>query len=178
MTPRARIHRIIECSDPDDWKGQWFDGFMVVLIITNVIAVILETVAELATAHATFFYVFELFSVAVFTVEYGLRIWSAVENEDEEAYRHPVAGRIKYATTPLALIDLMAIVPFYLSFFLSVDLRFMRIFRLLWLLKLTSYSTAIQTLWVALTALRGPLGSALVIVVIALVTASSIFILM
>ena len=68
---------------------------MVVLIITNVLAVILETVAELAAAHATFFYVFELFSVTVFTVEYCLRIWSVVENEDVEAYRHPVKGRIK-----------------------------------------------------------------------------------
>ena len=178
MTLRARLYRIIECSDPDDQKGQWFNGFMVVLIITNVVAVILETVAELAAAHATFFYVFELFSVAVFTVEYGLRIWSAVENEDEEAYRHPVTGRIKYATTPLALIDLMAIVPFYLSFFLSVDLRFMRIFRLLRLLKLTRYSTAIQTLWAALTSQRRPLGAALVIIVILLVFASSIIFLM
>ena len=143
MTLRARIFRIIECSDPDDRKGQWFNGFMVVLII-NVLAVILETVAELAAAYATFFYVFELYSVVVFTVEYGLRLWTTVENEDVEAYRHPVTGRIRYAITPMALIDLMAIAPFYLAFILAVDLRFMRIFRLLRLLKLTRYSTAIR----------------------------------
>ena len=178
MTPRARIYRIIECSDPDDWKGQWFDGFMIVLIITNVIAVILETVAEIAAAHATFFYVFELFSVVVFTVEYSLRIWVAVENEDEESYRHPVKGRIRYATTPMALIDLMAIVPFYLAFILAVDLRFMRVFRLLRLLKLTRYSTAIHTLWSALVSQRRALGAALVIIVILLVFSSSIIFLM
>ena len=178
MTLRARIYRIIECSDPDDWKGQWFDGFMIVLIITNVIAVILETVAEIAAAHAAFFYAFELFSVTVFSVEYGLRIWSVVENLDEEGFRHPVRGRIKYAMTPMALIDLMAIAPFFLAFILSVDLRFMRIFRLLRLLKLTRYSTAIHTLWAALMSQRRALAAALVIIVILLVFASSIIFLM
>lgn len=178
MTLRARIYRIIECSDPDDWKGQWFDGLMVVLIITNVIAVILETVEKFAGAYAMFFYVFEMFSVAVFTVEYSLRIWSTVENEDEEAYRHPVAGRFRYATTPLALIDLLAILPFYLAFILTVDLRFMRVFRLFRLLKLTRYSTAIHTLGATLITQRRALGAALVIIFILLVFASSIIFLM
>ena len=100
MTLRARIYRIVECSDPEDRQGQWFDGFMVVLILTNVVAVILETVEELAVAHADFFFYFELFSVAVFTVEYGLRLWVIVENEEEEEYRHPVKGRFKYAMKP------------------------------------------------------------------------------
>lgn len=178
MTLRARIYRIIECSDPDDWKGQWFDCFMIVLIITNVLAVILETVAEIAAAYATFFYLFELFSVSVFTVEYGLRMWSVVENQDEEGFRHPVKGRIKYAMTPMALIDLMAIAPFFLAFIFSADLRFMRIFRLLRLLKLTRYSTAIHTLWAALMSQRRALGAALVIIFILLVFSSSIIFLM
>ena len=178
MTLRARIYRIIECSDSDDWKGQCFNGFMVLLIITNVLAVILETVEDLAAAHATFFYAFELFSVTVFTVEYGLRIWVIVESEEEEAYRPPVMGRIRYAMTPLALIDLMAILPFYLAFVLTADLRFMRVFRLLRLLKLTRYSTAIQTLGAALSTQRRALGAALVIILILLVFASSIIFLM
>ena len=174
MTLRARLYRIVECSDPDDWKGQWFDCFMVILIITNVLAVILETVEALATPYAAFFFFFELFSVAVFTVEYSLRLWVAVENDEDEEFRHPVKGRIRYAMKPLALIDLMAIVPFYLAFILAVDLRFMRVFRLLRLLKLTRYSTAIQTLAATLSTQRRALGAALMIIFILLVFASSI----
>lgn len=172
-TLRKRIYDVIESSDPEDWKGKWFDDFMIVLIVTNVVAVVLETVESLSVAYKTFFYVFELFSVAVFSIEYVLRIWTAVESEDNR-FRPPVAGRVRYSMTWLALIDAIAILPFYLEAFLSVDLRFMRVFRLLRLLKLTRYSTALQTLGAAVHGQRRVLGAALMIIVTLLVFASSI----
>jgi len=172
-TLRKRIYDVIESSDPEDWKGKWFDDFMIVLIVTNVVAVVLETVESLSVAYKTFFDVFELFSVAVFSIEYVLRIWTAVESEDNR-FRPPVAGRVRYSMTWLALIDAIAILPFYLEAFLSVDLRFMRVFRLLRLLKLTRYSAALQILGAAVHGQRRVLGAALMIIVTLLVFASSI----
>ena len=172
-TLRKRIYDVIESSDPEDWKGKWFDDFMIVLIVTNVVAVVLETVESLSVAYKTFFDVFELLSVAVFSIEYFLRIWTAVESEDNR-FRPPVAGRVRYSMTWLALIDAIAILPFYLAVFLSVDLRFMRVFRLLRLLKLTRYSEALQTLGAAVHGQRRVLGAALMIIVTLLVFASSI----
>ena len=172
-TLRKRIYDVIESPDPEDWKGKGFDNFMIVLIVTNVVAVVLETVESLSVAYKTFFDVFELFSVAVFSIEYVLRIWTAVESEDNR-FRPPVAGRVRYSMTWLALIDAIAILPFYLEAFLSVDLRFMRVFRLLRLLKLTRYSEALQTLGAAVYGQRRVLGAALAIIVTLLVSASSI----
>jgi voltage-gated potassium channel len=76
--------------------------------------------------------------------------------------------------TPMALIDAVAILPFYLAFFLPFDLRFMRVFRLFRLLKLTRYSAALQTLGAAVYGQRRALGATLVIIAILLVFSSSI----
>ena len=170
---RTRIYEIVEATQPDDVHGQWFDYFIVALIITNVIAVILETVEGLYVAYTEFFTGFELFSVAVFTVEYLVRLWVVVDSSNEN-YRHPFNGRLRYAVTPMALIDIAAILPFYLSLLIPVDLRFMRVFRLLRLLKLTRYSTALQTLGAVLYDQRRTLGASIFVMLILLVFSSSI----
>ena len=170
---RTRIYKIVESTHPDDLHGQWFDYFIVALIITNVIAVILETVEGLYVAYTEFFTGFELFSVAVFTVEYLVRLWVVVDSPNEN-YRHPFNGRLRYAVTPMALIDIAAILPFYLSLLIPVDLRFMRVFRLLRLLKLTRYSTALQTLGAVLYDQRRTLGASIFVMLILLVFSSSI----
>ena len=170
---RTRIYKIVESTHPDDLHGQWFDYFIVALIITNVIAVILETVEGLYVAYTEFFTGFELFSVAVFTVEYLVRLWVVVDSPNE-TYRHPFNGRLRYAVTPMALIDIAAILPFYLSLLIPVDLRFMRVFRLLRLLKLTRYSTALQTLGAVLYDQRRSLGASMFVMLILLVFSSSV----
>ncbi len=172
-TLKKRIFDVIESPDPEDWRGKFFDDFMIVLIVTNVIAVVLETVESMAAAYGTFFQYFEYFSVTIFSVEYMLRIWTADENEDER-FQPPVRGRVRYAMTPMALIDAIAILPFYLQVFLAVDLRFMRVFRLLRLLKLTRYSAALQMLGAAVYGQRRALGAAAMIIVTLLVFASSV----
>ena len=84
-------------------------------------------------------------SILTFTAEYGLRVWSAVES-DHGRYRRPIIGRLRYAVTPLALVDLMVIVPFYLVTLIPVDLRFMRVFRLFAVFKLTRYQPSMRLL--------------------------------
>ncbi|MFQ5764102.1 MAG: cyclic nucleotide-gated ion channel [Rhodospirillales bacterium] len=164
---------MIESSEADDWKGRWFDTFMIFLIVANVAAVVLETVEELAVVHGPVFHAFDVISVIVFTIEYLLRLWVVVESSDKR-FRHPIKGRTRYALTPLAIIDFIAIAPFYLSWFLPFDLRFLRVFRLLRLLKLTRYSPALQTLGTAVHTQRRTLAAAFMVILILLVFASSV----
>jgi len=123
--------------------------FIIYLIILNVIAVILETCKSIYQPYAKLFYLFEVFSVVVFTIEYLLRLWVITENPD---FSHPVKGRIKYIFTPLAIIDLIAILPFYLPF-MNIDFRFIRSIRLTRLFriaKLGRYSVALEAMNIAI----------------------------
>ncbi len=168
---KTRIFEIIESPEPGDWEGRWFDRFMIVLILANVFAVVLETVAELALAYGDFFLGFEVFSVTIFTIEYLSRLW--VCTEDKTGGGHPIIVRLKYALTPGALIDLVAFLPFYLSMFLTIDLRFMRIFRLMRLLKLTRYSPALESFATVIKSESRTLGAAMLVMAILLVFAAS-----
>ena len=91
-TLKKSIFDVIESPNPEDWRGKCFDDFMIVLIITNVLAVVLETVESLAAAYGTFFLYFEYFSVTIFTVEYLLRIWTA-ELGTTQRSKHFQVGR-------------------------------------------------------------------------------------
>ena len=138
---KARVFGILEPGDED---SKYFDPFIMGLIVLNVVAVVLETVDWLYTSYAPIFNAFDLFSVAVFTVEYILRVWSCTI---DPRFNDPVRGRLRFLVTPLALVDLMAVLPFYLPL-LFPDMRFMRamrLFRLFRVLKLARYSESLQT---------------------------------
>jgi voltage-gated potassium channel len=138
---KTRISGILEPGDED---SRYFDPFIIMLILLNVAAVVLATVDWLYLRYASFFNAFEIFSVAVFTVEYILRVWSCTANPE---FKDPVRGRLRFMTTPLALIDLLVVLPFYLPIVFP-DLRFMRalrLFRLFRVLKLARYSSSLQT---------------------------------
>ncbi len=137
------------------------------------LAVLLESMAELAARYAEAFWWFEVFSVAVFTVEYGLRLWTC--NEDpRRRYARPLVGRLRYMVTPMAIFDLLAILPFYLAAVLAVDLRFLRVFRLLRILKLTRYSPAGETVAAVFYNERKALISVLILMLTLLTFASSL----
>ena len=104
---------------------------------------------------------------------YALRIWSCTE-DPQSTHRGPVADRLRYALSPMAIIDFLAIAPFYVSMLFAIDLRFLRVFRLLRLLKLTRYSPAIEMLGRVLYNERRALFSALLIMLVLLVFASSL----
>jgi len=146
---RRRTYEILELAQPGDKASATFDVFIITLILLNVIAVIVESLPEIkASETASFcFMLFECFSVAVFTVEYVLRVWSAVE---DTRFSGQMWGRARFALTPLALIDFLAVVPSYLpSMFMGADLRAFRIlrtFRVLRVLKLTRYSESLRLL--------------------------------
>jgi voltage-gated potassium channel len=114
-----------------------------ILIVANIFMVVLETVAAIHQQFAESFYVTEVFSVAVFSLEYVLRLWAAVE---DPRYAHPILGRLRFAFTPLALIDLLAVLPFFAHGLIKADLRFVRgvrLFRVARVFKLGRYSNGL-----------------------------------
>lgn len=164
---------VLEASTSTDWRGRAVDAFIIVLILASVVSVSLETVPSVAGEYSHILFAFDVFSIAVFTVEYALRVWVCIENPVLGQYG-AVKGRLRYMTSPMALIDLVAILPFYLGFIVDVDLRFMRVFRVLRLLKLTRYSPAIETVFAVLIQQRRPLVASLIIMLILLVVSASV----
>ncbi|MEM8757441.1 MAG: ion transporter [Planctomycetota bacterium] len=129
---RGRIYELFNTRWGGGRVGVAIDLVLVVLIGTNIIAFVLETESALAAEYGVAFRWFEVFSVSVFTLEYVLRLWSCTAGS---GYAHPVAGRIRWACSPMAIIDLLAILPFYLPM-LGVDLRALRVVRLARILRL------------------------------------------
>lgn len=153
--------------------GQLIDFFLITLIMINVIAIVLESVVSLAQQYKPQFLMLELYSVAIFAVEYLLRVWSCV---DKAEYQSMQCGnfkrRLKYIFSPLALIDLMAILPTLLILFVTVDLRFLRVIRLLRVFKLTRYSRAMQLLLQSFSEEGSSLMAAFFIMAVVLILAS------
>lgn len=149
------------------------DLALVVLIVLNCLVSILESDESIAFLHGPAFHAFDVDSVLVFTVEYVLRVWTAVEMPGTR-FRHPVLGRLRYMVTPLALIDLAAVLPFYLGILFEFDLRAVRVLRLLRLLKLTRYSQAMTIMVAVLRQEARAIGAVLFVFVIILVFVSSL----
>jgi voltage-gated potassium channel len=148
--------------------------FLIVLILSNVIAVTLHTVHSLALRFDAFFRFFEMFSVVVFTIEYAIRMWICTLND---SYRRPIVGRIRYFFSPLAIIDLIAIAPFYLPMLIPVNLLFirgLRLIRLLRLLKLGRYSESIKMMGSILKAKKEEITVAIMMSLILLLIASGL----
>ena len=140
---RKHIYQKLEPYEKTSKISRYVDLFLIVLIAVNVIAVILETVGSIETRYHSLFLLIEAVSVAIFSVEYLARVWTCVEDPKYKNTRYP---RINYMRSPMALIDLLAILPFYLGVFVKMDLRFLRVLRLLRILKLTRYSSAMSML--------------------------------
>ncbi len=143
---KKRLYEILEVAASGDRLSRIFDIFIISLISLNVLAVIFETIESLSSQYKLFFRSFEIFSVAIFSIEYILRITTCTS---DKAYKQPLIGRIKFALKPLIIIDLMAIAPFYLPFIFPFDLRFIRairLFRIIRLFKISRYSSSLKLL--------------------------------
>ena len=142
------------------------NGFLVGLIFLNIGAATLETVPELFQSYATIFLLIELISIVIFTVEYFIRIWISIENPS-------VKSRFTYLFTANALIDFISIAPFYLSIMLGMDLKALVVLRLFRLLKLVRYFEPLTVLGTALKAEFNSIISALLILFILIMVAST-----
>jgi voltage-gated potassium channel len=174
---RRRVYEVLELAAPGDRLAAAVNALILALIVLNVAAFILETVRVVFYRAPTAFRLFEAGSMAVFAVEYLLRLWSCVE---DPRYARPLTGRLRFALTPMALVDLASILPFYVSLLgleSHLDARVMRVVRLLRIFriaKLGRYSTALQTLGRVARAKKEELIATLSLLVVLLVIASSL----
>lgn len=187
MSLRQRVWNLVEAGkttapDSADTTGtaahasshdgfDWFDWMIAILIVLNVIALIIDTEPALPQSVKQGLQVFEVISLVIFSIEYLLRLWACTV---VPGYAHPVLGRLKFATRPLQIVDLLAILP-GLLFFLP-DLRFvraLRLLRILRVLKLGRYSEAVTLLGRVLTKRRPELMVMVLMLVILLILSSS-----
>lgn len=170
---REKVYRILNPQEGDRF-GRSLETFIILLIGLNVIMVILETEEEATEPFRMWFVGFEFFSSVFFTIEYVLRMWTCIHNP---RFAHPVKGRIRYGFTWMAIVDILAILPFYLPMFIELDLRFVRairLFRLFRLFKVGRYASSISGLTGVFSAKKEELAITVFAMTIMLIMASSL----
>jgi voltage-gated potassium channel len=156
---KERAYEILSIKDPDDTATWLVNGFLIILLLVNVAAFFLQTFEDVSSRYAHVFLYLEISSVAIFSIEYILRVWVA---DLDPLYEGPITGRLRYMFTDmLAIIDLVAILPFYLEVFLPgiipfnlLAIRVLRLFRLARLVKLSRYSDSIDLIVRVITSQR------------------------
>lgn len=173
LTVKKQIFNILDISKKTGDLSWCFDVFIIVLIILNVVAIILESIESLRQQFQNEFYYFELFSVIIFTIEYILRVWTA---NFLPKYKTPFLGNLKFALTPMAIIDLLAFLPFYLPF-IGVDLRLLRIlriFRVFRIFKIARYVEALSFIYSVFKRKKEELFISLIFTILLLLIASTL----
>lgn len=167
---RHRVWQILEQPSRADPVSRVIEITLIAMILASVVAVALETVPEIFAAHRGTLLGLDRVIVAVFTVEYAARLWASAEAEPDLP---PWRARLRYALSPLAIIDLIAILPFYLTLFLPFDFQLLRVLRLFRIYKLTRYSPALAVLISVIREEGSTLIGAFMILAILLVLASA-----
>ena len=171
---RRRAYEIMDGAVPDKYS-HFVEVFVALLVVANVIGIILESVPEIHEAFEAEFHAFDLFSVAVFSVEFVMRVWSYGEkylhDKDGSAWK----GRKEYLFSFYGIIDFVSTVPFYLQLILpGADLRVLRMFRLLRIFKLSRYNSAFDDMVAAVKAERDSFSSAVFLLFISCLLFSSL----
>ena len=159
---RRRIYLVLEQGPVGNRLGVVIDRLLVLLILINLVAVAAESVPEYGRRYALAFILIEIFSLVVFTVEYGLRLWVAIEHGP---HRHLAAmhSRLKYALSPAGIVDLVAVLPFWFALVLPDELRLLLVLRIVRFFKIARYSPAMRSLLDVLYRERRALFGCLVI---------------
>ena len=165
---RKRIFDIIQIGKRDDFISRAFDIFIVLVIITNIGVLFLETFEEL-NVYAPQFKTIETITVVIFCIEYLLRIWTA-------EYLYPGKGQfkavIKFLVSFDGIVDLCTILPF---FFLSgfIAFRMLRVVRIFHLFRINAYYDSFNVITSVLYEKRNQIISSVFIIMV-LIMASSL----
>ena len=142
MTVRQRLFKVV--FETDTRAGKRFDVFLLWIILLSVIVVMLESIPEIGKQYSDIFFAIEWFMTIIFSIEYLLRIWISPKP-------------YKYIFSFWGLIDLLSILPTYLSLFFVgyhyfIIVRVFRLLRVFRILKLARFSAESQLLVTALKA--------------------------
>jgi voltage-gated potassium channel len=170
---KRRTFEIMEGEVPDKYS-HFVEIFIALLVVANVIGIILESVPEIHESFEHQFHLFDMFSVAVFSVEFVMRVWSYGEK-----YIHSGGtawdGRKEYVFSFYGIIDFVSTVPFYLQLlFPGADLRVLRMFRLMRIFKLSRYNSAFEDMVAAVKAEKDSFSSAVFLLFISCLLFSSL----
>lgn len=169
---RFRAYAILNHPNEGRLAGK-VNGFLLLLILANIAAIILDSVQSVHVKYGFLLNWFEMISVSVFAVEYAARLWTA---KCIPRYNHRF-GMLRYALTPLALLDLIAILPFFLPMVLPLDLRFLRVvrlFRLSGMLKMVRYAHSLRMITDVLKEKREELAVTFAFLIAILLAASTL----
>jgi voltage-gated potassium channel len=160
---RRRLYQILEQGPVGD-RASWLVGrLLVLLIVINLAAMTLQSVPSLETRYRVLFGLIEICSLVLFSAEYLLRLWVAAEHAPHIRLS-PARARIRFAFSFDGLVDLVAVLPFWIALLFSVDLRFILVLRVVRFLKLVRHSTAMRSLLDAIyTERRALLGSLVIL---------------
>jgi voltage-gated potassium channel len=167
-----RIFKTIQPSKSGDIVSTVFDWFIIALISINVVIVVFDTFQDIPAVIRNIFATIEVFSLVVFSIEYALRLYTADLLYPEISR---VRAVLKYAFSFMAIIDLLAILPFYLPFIFPFDLKILRMFRLmrlLRLLKVNRYTKALSTIGDVIKLKSAQLISSMLVVFILMIVSS------
>ncbi|MBT7969303.1 MAG: ion transporter [Methylococcales bacterium] len=170
---QRRLMEILEQATDRDKASKICDVFITTLVLCNILSVILESVSSLQAVYGEYFDLFEFWSVMFFTLEYVLRFWAtgATYSDHGQKWR----GRREYIFGFYGVIDLLAILPFYLQMlFPGADMRALRILRLVRVLKLSHYNSALEDLFNAVKNEARSFIAALYLLTIAIILTSSL----
>jgi len=165
-TVRQWAYTILEEGQTEGGISRAVEFLLIALIVSNVLAVILETVPELYNSYRSFFSAFEQFTVYAFALEYFVRLWCAPEDPRVDG-KSAFSGRLRFALRPMMIVDFLSFAPYFLftAFGGAIDLRALRVLRLLRLLKIARYSQAMPALLGVLYAERRALFGAFILLI-------------
>lgn len=167
---KKRIFELIEIEDKGDPVSRGINGLIIGLILLNITAMVVESYLHVDSYYHVWLKRLEICTIAVFSLEYILRVWIA--KIKYPTAKHP---RQRYIFSPMAIIDLLSILPFYLTLFISYDLSFFLILRLLRvfrIFKLHRYFDGLNLIGVALRKKSRELVATAMVIFILLVIAS------
>jgi voltage-gated potassium channel len=147
MNIKKTIYRLVEKGSHGNKFNLIFDYVIMSLILLSIISIILESINEIGADFKLFLEWFDIFSVSIFSIEYLMRLYVS-------DLTHPATNKfksvLKFIFSASGLIDLFAVLPFYLPLIIKIDLRFLRTLRLirfLRILKINRYTKSLNLIW-------------------------------
>jgi voltage-gated potassium channel len=159
---RQRLYGILDQGSGVDGVGAVVNWTLIVLIVVTLTATVLESVPRLAAQYGEAFEAIEYAALITFSIEYAARLWTAIEHPRWRRFG-AIRSRLSFAASPAGLIDLVAVLPFWLSLVVAADFRAFLVLRLIRFFKLTRYSPAMRSLLEALYTERRALVGCFVI---------------
>ena len=166
---RHFVYQLLNPADRDSALSRLVNALIITLVVTNIFAMAMHTDVALADRYGEIFFAFELFSVVFLTLEYALIVWTAPEGDE-------FVARSDYIRSTDSLIDLLAILPFYVGFFIDLDLRVLIALRLIRLFKLIRYFSPLAVMASVLRAeARAFVAAMMVMGILVFVSATGIY---